>query len=131
MPRNQFQQLQEYQKKIAELQSQMERESRKLLALPARLGFQSVDELITALQAVSRSGAPARAGRGRPAGSAASAGGKTRRRRSKITPEMKQQLKSMVGQGKTGAQIADNLGISLPSVANIKRELGLSKRRKR
>jgi hypothetical protein len=126
MPRNQFQQLQEYQKKIAELQAQVARQSRKLLALPGRVGLRTVDELIRALQTVRSGGA---------SGAAASAGrggaGKPRRRRSKITPEMKQQLKTMVGQGKTGAQIAESLGISLPSVANIKRELGLSKRRKR
>jgi len=43
---------------------------------------------------------------------------------------MKQELKALVGQGKTGAVIAKTLGISLPSVQNIKKELGLVQARK-
>ena len=55
---------------------------------------------------------------------------KKTRRRAKITPEIKAQVKTAVAAGKTGAQIAKELGISVPSVGNIKKELGLVKKRK-
>jgi hypothetical protein len=37
----------------------------------------------------------------------------------------------MVGEGKTGAQIAAAVGISLPSVQNIKKALGLVRKGKK
>ena len=60
---------------------------------------------------------------------AAALDGAGRRKRAKITPETKQKVKALVAAGKTGRQVAGRLGISLPSVQNIKRELGLVKRR--
>jgi DNA-binding CsgD family transcriptional regulator len=38
-------------------------------------------------------------------------------------------VKKLVGAGKTGSEIAKSLGISLPSVQNIKKALGLVKSR--
>jgi hypothetical protein len=56
--------------------------------------------------------------------------GKRRGKRARITPELKAQVKASVEAGKTGAVIAKELGISLPSVQNIKKEFGLVKARK-
>lgn len=56
-------------------------------------------------------------------------GAARRVRRSAITPELKEQVKARVCAGKTGAEIAHEFGISLPSVQNIKKELGLIKPR--
>ena len=59
------------------------------------------------------------------------AGGKRqRRRRAKITNETRTQVKKLVEAGKTGAEIAKTVGISLPSVQNIKKALGLVQSRK-
>ena len=57
-------------------------------------------------------------------------GGKGKRRsRAVITDETRAQVKKMVNDGKTGSQIAAELGISLPSVQNIKKAAGLVKKR--
>jgi hypothetical protein len=52
-----------------------------------------------------------------------------RRKRSVITDDTRTSVKKMVEAGKTGSQIAKSLGISLPSVQNIKKALGLVKAR--
>ncbi|HVZ63787.1 MAG TPA: helix-turn-helix domain-containing protein [Lacunisphaera sp.] len=115
--------IEKYKKEIARLLAVVNKQNRKLLALPAKHGYRSMDEFIAALKAAGSSGGAA------PAGKAKASGGKTRKR-AKITPEIKAQVKSLSGQGKTGAEIAKATGISVPSVANIKRELGLVKKRK-
>ncbi len=129
--------------KLASLELSIASELNKELAsLPAKYGFASAEDFVTAVRAASggRASAPAAtkgAGRrrGRPAGStakkaaaAAPSGGK-RRKRAVITDETRTQVKKMVEGGKTGAEIAKNLGISLPSVQNIKKALGLVKER--
>ncbi len=52
-----------------------------------------------------------------------------RKKRAVITPATEQALKKMVKAGKTGAQIAKALGISIPSVHNVKKRVGLVKSR--
>lgn len=54
-----------------------------------------------------------------------------RKPRAKITPDTKAKVKAMVGQDKTGTEIAQALNISLLSVQNIKKELGLVQERKK
>ena len=117
---NKLQELAKYQKKIAALEKELGAHHAKLRALPGKLGYKSSGELIAALHAADKTGqAPAR--KARKSG---------RRKRTKITPEMKQKLKGYVEAGKTGSAIAKLIGISLPSVQNIKNELGLVKKRK-
>ena len=115
-------QLQAAKAKVAALeQSIVKEQSQKLAKLPAQLGFDSVADLIKALKQVSG---------GRKAGKVAKAGKPGKRaKRAKITPEVKDKVKEAVKAGKTGAAIAKDLGISLPSVQNIKKELGLVKKR--
>lgn len=50
-----------------------------------------------------------------------------RRRRAKITDAVRTKVRKLVKAGKTGSQVANVLGISLPSVQNIKKALGLVK----
>jgi len=112
-------------KQVATLESQLSRNSNKLLKLPGKFGFKSMDAFISALQA-------AAGGRGQtklPGGKAGAATG--RKPRAKITDETKAKGKALVGQEKTGAEIAKALNISLPSVQNIKKELGLVQKRKK
>lgn len=120
-------------KKLAALRSQLEslqsEADRELANIPKEYGFPDKESFLAAFHAAT-GGRPTR--RGRPPGPGSDSPSDTsgkRRRRSKITPEMKQQLKDLVKEGKTGAQIAEQLKISLPSVANIKKELGLTKSR--
>jgi DNA-binding CsgD family transcriptional regulator len=51
----------------------------------------------------------------------------SRRKRATITDATRAEVKTMVEAGKTGAEIAAALGISPPSVQNIKKALGLVK----
>jgi len=117
--------------KVAALEAALAKKNKALTSLHTKHGFANVDDFIAALKEANggRGGrGPGRRASAAPA--AASSGGKKRSKRAKITPEMKQELKSLVGQGKTGAVIAKTLGISLPSVQNIKKELGLVQARK-
>jgi hypothetical protein len=113
--------------KVIELEQSLEKElTQKLSRLPYELGFDNLPSFIKALKAA----AGVRKGRGRGKGAKVVKAGK-RSKRARITPEVKAQVKSLVGQDKTGAEIAKELGISLPSVQNIKKELGLVKARKK
>src|SRR5947209_14944033 len=106
-------QIQEYSAKIEALQKEIEKQRNLELArLPEKYGFTSIPAFVKAVRAA--------------AGGRGASGGK-RRKRAKITPEMKQKIKGAVNGGKTGMQIAKEFGISLPSVQNIKKELGLVK----
>ncbi|MDP2137971.1 MAG: hypothetical protein Q8J74_08965 [Candidatus Didemnitutus sp.] len=102
------------------LEKELAQFNRKLLAVPGKYGFKSMNSFIDALRS---------AGGGKGGASAVSSAKGARKPRVTITPEIKQKLKSLVGAGKTGGQIAKTLGISLPSVQNIKKELGLVKKR--
>lgn len=112
--------LREYQRQMAKIENELARFNAQLASLPGKYGFKSMDSFIDALRGA------------KSTGGAKSSGGKSsgRKPRAKITPEMKQKLKSLVGAGKTGGEIAKQLNISLPSVQNIKKELGLVKARK-
>jgi DNA invertase Pin-like site-specific DNA recombinase len=107
--------------KLASLEEEVQSELKKeLAALPGKYGFASPEAFIEAVRAATG------ARRGRPAAKAA---GRSRRHRAVITDETRAQVKKLVEGGKTGAEIAKQLGISLPSVQNIKKALGLVKKR--
>jgi len=124
MVTDKLKQLAEYQEKVEKLkQSVADQLRQELASLYKKYGFESPQALIKAIKG---SVGGRRAGR-----AAAKPAGGRRRKRAKITPEIKQKLKSQVEAGKTGTEIAKSLGISLPSVQNIKKELGLVKARKK
>jgi hypothetical protein len=120
--------------KLATLEQSIAQElNKELAALPAKYGFASADEFVRAVQAAG-GGRVRRGRRGRPPGPSAAKGGRggpgrKRRTRAVITDETRAQVKKMVGEGKTGAEIAKTTGISLPSVQNIKKALGLVQKR--
>lgn len=123
MVTDKLQKLRQYQKQMARLEKELSRFNAKLLSLPAKYGFKTMNSFVDALRT-----ADAVAGKtGARSAPAAAANG--RKPRAKITPEMKQKLKTLVKDGKTGSEIAQQLNISLPSVQNIKKELGLVKKR--
>jgi len=121
--------------KVAALEANIAAQrSKELATLPGRYGFDSTDEFIKALRAAgngggSTSGGSASSGSSAPSRREQSGGGGGRRRRAVITDETKDQVKALVEEGRTGAEIAKSLHISLPSVQNIKKQLGLVKAR--
>jgi len=90
--------------------------SRELAALPGRYGFDNTATFIAAIRAASG---------GRHAAKAKDPG--KRRKRAKITDATRAKVKKLVEAGKTGGAIARKLAISLPSVQNIKKALGLTR----
>jgi hypothetical protein len=125
--------------KLAALEQSIATElNQELAGLPAKYGFASVSEFVTAVTSASGGGGGGRGRRrGRPPGSSSASakaapakkGGRKRRTRAVITDETRSQVKKMVDAGKTGAEIAHALKISVPSVQNIKKALGLVKER--
>ena len=106
--------------KITKLEQAIAAEqSKELATLPAKYGFQDVNAFVKAVKA-------AAGGR-----SLSKTKGGKRRKRAIITDDTKNKVKAMTAAGKTGADIAATVGISVPSVQNIKKELGLTKARKK
>lgn len=110
--------------KLAEMESSITAERTSALAnLPAEFGYPDLNSFIRALKAAQRTRG------GRRKGGKKAAGKSGRRTRAKITDETRAQVRSMVQDGKTGSEIAAALRISLPTVQNIKKALGLVKAR--
>lgn len=117
-----YSQLADYRRKVAALEKQLSKSHQKLRRAPAKYGFKSMEAFIAALRAANgTASAPTR-------GKSVAAGG--RKARAKVTDETKAKVKEMVKAEKTGAEIAKALDISLPTVQNIKKELGLVQARK-
>jgi len=126
MVTNKLKELEATRAKLANLEQAIASELRsELAALPAQYGFATAKEFAAAI--LSASGA--RRGRKPKSASAAASTGGKRRRRAVITDETRASVKKMVEAGKTGSEIAKSLSISLPSVQNIKKALGLVKKR--
>src|SRR3954471_17740550 len=107
---------------------QLQNSRKGLGVLYRKYGFSSNEEFIAELRG--SLGSP----KGKRKGSAgkattSSAPTKKRSKRTRITPEIKAAVKAAVKAGKTGAVIAKTLKISVPSVHNIKKELGLVRSR--
>lgn len=108
--------------KIAVLEQSIAAElSQELAALPAKYGFSTAKAFLKAVKEATGGGSR---------GAGKSAGGKKRRTRAVITDATRAQVKALVQDGKSGAVIAKTVGISIPSVQNIKKALGLVKERK-
>lgn len=100
----------------ARLETAIQRDLGKELAgLPAQFGFDDVNSFVRAVKAAASGTGSHQGSRPKPA----------RRPRAKITPATRAAVKKLVAGGKTGAEVAKTVGISLPSVQNIKRALGL------
>ena len=111
--------------KVASLEKAIAAQLKKeLAALPDKFGFGDVNAFIKAVKAASVGK------RRRPVKKAKrKVGGKKRRTRAVITDAKRAQVKKLVEAGKTGGEIAKAVGVSLPSVHNIKKALGLVQKR--
>ena len=114
-----IQKLRDMEAQAAQLKKTIEIErAAELASLPRKYGYDSVEDFVKAVREASGKR------RGRTA-----KGGK-RSKRTKITDAIRNELKILVGKGVSGSAIAQKLGISIPSVHNIKKDLGLVKSRK-
>jgi hypothetical protein len=91
--------------------------AKELASLPSVYGFESLKEFVAAIKAAGGGGKRAE----RPEKATAP---KTRKR-AKITDAIRAKVGKLVKARQTGSQIAKALKISLPSVQNIKKALGL------
>lgn len=127
---------------LLKLEKELAAEAQKqFTVLPKQFGLKSIDALIKALapyasprmKALLKGGpasAPAAAPKAAKAAPAEKAPRK-RRKRAKITDEVRDNVIAAVkAGGKTNQQIADEFGISLPSVGNIKAAAKLTAKRK-
>ena len=114
--------------KLAELELAVETGLRQELSnLHEQYGFSDVKSFLSAVRSAALSGGRKKRGKaGRPKNAAATP--KTRKR-AVITVATRAHVKKLVQAGKSGSQIAKAVGISLPSVHNIKKALGLVKSR--
>ena len=127
MVTNQIKELEVTKAKMAALEKSIARRLHKELGtLHKKYGFASLVEFVKALKEASGSGPRRKGRRGRPTKATDRV---KRRKRAVITDETRTNVKKLVETGKTGSQIAKSLGISLPSVQNIKKALGLVKAR--
>ncbi len=112
--------------RVAQLeQSIAEKLNRELAELPAQFGFADVNSFAAAVLAAAKGASR----RGRKAVAPKQAA-KKRRKRTVITDATRAEVKKLVEAKKSGAEIAKAVGISLPSVQNIKKALGLVSKKK-
>lgn len=122
-----IQTLQKTKDTIAGLEAAIQQERPAALArLPEQYGFTSVNDFTKAVTAASR-GLRQQKQTGKTRAKAAPR--KRAGKRARITDETRKQVKEMILAGKSGSAIAAAVGISLPSVQNIKKALGLTKPR--
>jgi len=95
--------------------------NRELAGLPAQFGFDSVAAFAGAVKAAAGPKRKARVVAKKSAGA-------KRRKRAKITDATRAEVKKLVEAGKTGGEIAKAVGISLPSVQNVKKQLGITRK---
>lgn len=120
MANNTFAQLEQARRKVAALEKKLTQQKKRLAQLPAKMGFKSMSDFIAALQLISEV----------PLAVKAAGQVKKTRRRAKITPEIVAKVKFLVSKKKTSRAIAKEVGISLPSVGNIKKKFGLVRAQK-
>lgn len=125
---DQLAELEKAKAKIAQAEAKLAADRVAALArLPSDYGYANLNDFIKALKAAAGKGGKAVKGKRGPKAASAPKAGKGKR--AKITDEVKAQVKTMSEAGKTGLEIAKALGISQPSVQNIKKALGLVKAR--
>lgn len=107
--------IESYKTRIAALEGKLFGELSKL---PRKYGFSNADDFVEAVKQATRKAPKTAKSRGRK-----------RKPRAKITDATRQKVKSLVAAKKTSAAIATELNISVPSVQNIKKALGLVKKR--
>lgn len=121
---DQIAELEKAKAKIAQAEAKLAADRQAALAkLPSDYGYSDLNTFIAALKDASSKGKRSKVAATK-AVKAPKAG-----KRAKITDDVRAEVKKLAEEGKTGAEIAKALGISQPSVQNIKKALGLVKAR--
>lgn len=127
---NKLKELEAARAKIASLEKSIQAElDKELLALPAKYGFESAKAFVAAVSKAAAGRRGRKPGKAKAAAKGAGPAKKKRRKRSVITEATRAEVKKLSEAGKTGGEIAKAVGISVPSVQNIKKALGLVKKR--
>ncbi len=124
------------EKQRATIEARINSERSRLLALPRKAGFASINDLVAALLPLTTGGsgstasaepAPKAAGRrGRKAAKGSGAGGAVR-----YSPEIRDSVKSALESGRTAKSISEEFGPSIPLINVWKKGWGLTKSRKK
>ena len=125
MVTDKIKELAELKEKAAKLEAKVIVERRaELAALPAAYGYDNLKAFIKALKESAgkrRGRKPGKLGKpGRPPG---------KRKRARVTPEIREKVKAAVQAGEKGAAIARKFSLSVQTVQNIKKAFGLIKSR--
>ncbi len=120
--------------RLKELVSRLETEianelAQELATLPGRYGFDTADAFIAAV-AVATAARLRRRGRPSRARTERGDGARRHRKRAVVTDSTRTEVKKLVREGRTGAEIAKTVGISIGTLHTIKKALGLVKQRK-
>jgi DNA invertase Pin-like site-specific DNA recombinase len=127
---NKLKELEAARAKLASLEKSIAVElNKELAALPAQYGFSSAAEFAAAVTKAAGGRRGRKPGRKAKVAAKPIAAGKKRRKRAKITDATRAEVKKLVEAGKSGSEIARIVKISLPSVQNVKKALGLVKKR--
>lgn len=130
---DQIAELEKAKAKLAQAEAKLAADRVAALAkLPSDYGYADLNSFIKALKDAASKAGKGKGKRGKVAASApkvAKAPKAGKGKRAKITDDVKAQVKALAEAGKTGQEIAKVLGISQPSVQNIKKALGLVKAR--
>lgn len=127
---DQIAELQKAKAKLAQAEAKLAADRVAALSrLPGDYGYANLNDFIKALKSAAGKARKNKKVKGTKAPKAAPKAKAGKRTRAKITPELKQQVIAAVQAGQSGAEIAASLGLSLPSVQNIKKEAGLVKAR--
>ncbi len=111
---------------VAKLEAQVAAElPAALAALPEKFDYPSLKSFIKALKQAA--GRKPKMRKKAKVAKAAKAPKAAKRKRAKITDEIRAQVKAALESGQKAAAVAKAAGISLPSVQNIKKQLGLVK----
>lgn len=101
-------------KKLARLEAKASRSAeRKMNAIPKKVGFKSVDELVLALLPYASTKVSSKVSA--PVSVSKPLKSKQKRRRTVITPQMRQKIEADITKGMKGSEAVKKFGISLPT----------------
>ncbi|MCX6936661.1 MAG: helix-turn-helix domain-containing protein [Verrucomicrobia bacterium] len=128
---DQLAELEKAKAKLAQAEAKLSADRVAALSkLPSDYGYSNLNDFIKALKEADGKGVKKVKGpKADKAPKAPKAPKASKGKRAKITDEVKAQVKALAEAGKTGQEIAKELGISQPSVQNIKKAFGMVKTR--
>lgn len=117
--------LEEAEQRVVELKKKVVDSQRaQLVGLHKALGFSSMEALIGVLEGLAREQSPVEKGQSAPKALVPRKNSKAR-----IVDSVRKAIVAALRRGDTGMSVAEQFGVSLPTVSNIKKQAGLVKKR--